>query len=719
MKAISTAVAAQPLNGVFQLSGHRTCLCAGTALVVLAGLASAVQAEDAATQLKPITVTASKQGPAGPDASIVAARSATGTKTDTPVIDIPASVSVVTQKELEQRKVESLQQAVSYTSGVLTDEFGNDDRYDYFRIRGFDQTTLGTYRDGLPARVPAWYTASRLEPYGLQRVEVLKGSTSTLFGLNGPGGLINAITKRPQDVRHGEVYTSLAEGNKEIGVDFGGPIDADGVFSYRLTGLLKDGDLGRSYSNDDRLYVAPALTISPDAGTSLTFLTDYSKREMTGARGFPVGTSFDIDSFFGEPDFNHFDTEQTDIGYQFEHEINDALTFRSNARYTHLELDYQEVYGASTDPSANRQAFSVDGVSNRFTIDNQLQYDASWNAVDSKTLVGIDYSVDDTSENIQYGTAGPIDVYNPVYCGLSCINLGPYVNWRVKQKALGLYAQEQLTFDDRWILTLGGRYDHVDTTADYLDLGTQDDNSAHAFTKRIGLTYKVNPNLAVYANYSESFQPLVTPTANGYTVQGSLKPQEGTQYEVGLKYRPDEFDALFTMALFDLTQTNVPNNVSPILQEQIGKVGVRGIELEGKMALDDRFNMTLAYSYWDGEIKEDGIGGNAGNRPAQVPEHIASAWLDYTIPGEGQRGDLTLGGGIRYVGQTYGDSANTVSVPGHAVFDAALNYKVTENVSLAVNATNLFDKHYVNASYYGTEYYGDRRKVVGTLKYSW
>ncbi|MER8444629.1 TonB-dependent siderophore receptor [Mesorhizobium sp. M1066] len=683
-----------------------------------AGRAQQVLPDDA-TQLETIVVTGKSDRVVGPDQTIVAEDTATGTKTDTPIVDVPASVSVVTQKELEARHVESLQQAVAYTSSVLTDEFGNDDRYDYVRIRGFDQTSLGTYRDGLTARIPAWFTASRLEPYGLQRVEVLKGSTSTLFGLNGPGGLVNAITKRPLDQKQGEIYTSYGDGTKEVGVDFGGPIDPDGVWTYRLTGLAKDGDQGWDYSNDDRLYIAPALTIKPEEGTSLTILTDYYKRDGTGARGTPAGGNIDVGTFLGEPDFNRFNTEQVDIGYQFEHEFNENLTFRSNARYTHLSLDYAEVYGASPDPTADRTAFSVDGVSNRYAFDNQLQYDTGWDGIDSKTLVGVDYANDNTRENILFGTAGPIDINNPTYCGLSCINLGPYVNWRVKQQAVGVYAQEQLTFDDRWIVTLGGRWDRVHTTADYLDSGTQDDDTASAFTKRAGLTYKFTPNLAVYANYSESFQPLVAPSANGYAVSGSLKPQEGKQYEAGIKYKPDGFDGLFTAAVFDLTQTNVPTYVTPVVQQQIGKVGVRGIELEGKAAIAENLNLTLAYSYWDAEILEDGIGGNAGNRPQRVPRHLASAWVDYTLPEEGRRGDLTIGGGVRYIGQTYGDDANTTSIGGYALVDAAISYKMTKDVTLALNATNLFDRKYLTTSYYGTEFYGDRLKIVGTLKHSW
>jgi len=699
----------------------------GGAAVGLALVATgvAVAQEESPAVLQKVVVEAGDTGKGdrvvGPDRTIVATESATATKTGTPIIETPAAVSVVTQKEIEAQGAKDLQEAISYTAGVLVDEFGSDNRYDYFRIRGFDETALGSYRDGLPARIPAWFTASRSEPYGMQRIEVLKGSNSTLFGLNAPGGIVNAITKRPQDIRHGEIYTTLGAGHTEVGADFGGPIDENGVFSYRLTGYWQDADFGGDNTRDDHFYIAPALTISPDAGTNLTILGDYGvQKKDGGGGGAPQGIELDRDTFLGEPDFNRFNTTQGDLGYLFEHQFDGGLIFRSSARYTDVALDYAVVYGASTDPTASRWAFSVDGHARRIATDNQLQYDASWGSFDSKFLVGIDYTNDDTREEILFGTAGGIDIYNPTYCGLSCITLGPYVNWRVKQEAIGAYAQEQLTFDDRWILTVGGRYDYVHTVTDYLDYGTRDDETARNFSPRAGLTYKVNESLAAYVNYSESFQPLVSPTANGYSaVSGSLKPQTGTQYEAGLKYRPAGFDGLFTLAVFDLSQTNVPTYVSPTEQRQIGEVNVKGVELEAKVALNEQLNLTAAYSYWHAQIVEDGGSGNEGNRPDRVPEHIASLWADYTFPGEGRRGDLTVGGGVRYVGQTFGDAANTDSIDGYVVVDAMAKYEVSDGLTLAVNAKNLFDKRYVSTCYYGTCYYGDRREVLVTLKRTW
>jgi len=682
---------------------------------VAAGPASA---DDAATMLNTITV--SGQSKEDPSKTTVVDSAESTTKTNTSILKSSEAVSVVTEKEIEKRNAQSLQQVIDYTSGVSTDEFGSDDRYDYFRIRGFSETTLGTYRDGLPARVPAWYTASRLEPYGLQEVQILKGSTSSLFGLNGPGGLVNAITKRPTVEPLHEIYTTFGtDKHLETGFDLSGPVAEGSPWSFRLTGKGQIATGGYEYSKDNRLYLAPAFTYEPDADTSFTFLSDFSKRDGMIARGIPSGSGIDPDTFLGEPDYNKFNTTQADVGYLFRHHFDNGLTFRQNARYSNVQLDYNDSY-ISSDPTGDREAFGVDGLSNRFAIDNQLQYDSTIGSVGSKFLLGTDFAYDSTHEDIVYGSISPIDIHDPHYCGLSCINLAPYVNWKVKQKALGIYGQEQLTFFDKLIVTGGLRYDYVNTKADYLIRQTSDNDTAHALTKRLGVTYLINSELSAYANYSESFQPLVAPTVNGYDTGETLKAQRGKQYEVGLKYRPDGFNGLFTLALFDVKQSNVPSyNVDYTVQRQIGEVRVRGVELEGKFELNDRWNATLAYSYWDGEIVGDGNSALVGNRPENVPKNIASAWLDYTIPGEGRRGDLTLGGGVRYIGPLYGDAENTAKVPGHAVVDAMVDYKITPHLDFSVNAKNLFDKEYVATSYGGVDFYGDGRSVLGTLKYTW
>ncbi len=670
--------------------------------------------------LDPVRVEATGVELSGPNDAIthsfVANRSRTASKTDTPVLDDSAAVSVVTQKELETRNVQDVQQAVAYTAGVQAGEYGSDVRYDYVRLRGF-YSSLSTYRDGLSSRTYN-FTTARQEPYGLQQVDILKGSTSSLFGMNGPGGLVNLVTKRPEDEASGEVFTTFGENHLRGGGDVTGPVAEDSNWTYRLTGLWQDAERSQDYSQDDRIYIAPAFTYAPKAGTELTLLTSYSNRESNLGYGFPTGIETSRDAFFGEPDFNNFDTEETNLGYALSHQITDKLEFRQNARYTHVDLDYETVYLNDTTPLGNRSAFAIYGELDRFAVDNQMQYDTAVNDnLDSKTLVGIDFNRDQNREKRFDGTASPIDPYNPVYCGTSCINFTSSSDTEITQSSYGLYAQEQLTIADDWIATVGGRFDYVQSDVDTISSGTVEERDDHKFTSRLGLTYKATDEVSVYGNYSESFQPVYSSTSS---LPGGAKPQEGTQYEVGLKYQPAGMDAMFTAALFDLTQENVSQwNADYSAHRQVGEINSRGVELEGKMSLDDRTNMTLAYTYLDAEIKEDVITTNIGNRPEMVPEHTASAWLDHTIPEHGAFGDLTFGGGLRFVGSRYNNNANASLLGSHTVVDAMVNYMVTDNVSVAINATNLFDREYVSSNTFGSRFYGDGRTVLATLKYSW
>jgi iron complex outermembrane recepter protein len=671
--------------------------------------------------------------PVGPDDGVVAERTTVGSKTDTPILDVPASVSVVTEAEMEKRGVHDLDEAMAYTSSVSTDIYGSDDRYDFYLIRGFYQGAYGTYRDGLPIRI--WnFTGNRLEPFGMQRIEVLKGSTSTLFGLNSPGGLVNAISKRPQPTKFGEVYTTMGDGHLETGFDFGAPIDAAGDWTYRLTGKWQEGDNGPDFTRDDRIYIAPSLTWTPTDATSLTLLGDYQKRKGNTSHGVPYGSGLDPDTLLGEPDYDNMNTVEWNLGYQFEHDFGNGLQVRSNARYSKLDLTYESVFPGATgtsssDSTISRESLAVYGKSSSFTIDNQLQYDTSRGIFDSRTLVGADYAHYDIREDREDGTAAEISLYDPSYCGRGCVTPWRGIRNDTDLSIYGIYLQEELTIGDRWIATAGGRYDHVSQTDDYVydydSYGVytgvyegSDEATDEAFTKRFGLTFKATDQISVYANYSESFQPIGVSRA--YLTEAA-KLQRGTQYEAGVKFAPKEIDALFTLALFDLTQTNVSQwNASYTAQYQIGEVNVRGVEMEGKVALTSRVNATLAYSYWNAQIKDDVLG-NTGNRPQLVPEHIASAWLDYTIPGQGKFGDLTLGLGVRYVGSRYADNANTIELGAQTTVDAAISYKITDSTALSVNATNLFDKRYVTHvdTYSNTAYYGNGRSILATLKHTW
>lgn len=680
-------------------------LLSGTALIAAGG----AHAQDDLVVFEPLYL----QGASifGEDSTIVAGYTATGSKTVAEVIDIPAQVSIVTQKELQTRAPDNLMQALAYTSSLSVDEYGSDNRYDFYRIRGFYANDTGTYRDGLPLR-SFNFTGGKIEPYSVQRIEVLKGSTSTLFGMNGPGGMVNVITKRPQDLAFGEIYTTVGENRAEIGVDFGAPLDEAQVWTYRVTAKLQDAKEDTDYQNDDSRYIAGALSWKPTDATSLTLLASFYDADGNTGNSIPVGSTAPRDTFFGEPDFNAMDRLERSFGYEFSHDFGNGLTFRQNARQSSVKMTYEQAYldgqaNLAPEDRTGRNAYLMYGEIDRFAVDNQLQYDTTFGDVKSRTLVGLDYTNDDLLERTWTGTAGRVDPNNPAYCGLACIDLVPGTTTDMAQKSTGLYLQQELTFNDQWIVTLGGRHDRVRTDVK----SGEGSNTQTAFTKRAGLTWKATPDLSFYANYSESFNPL----SSGYVpyLQAAAKPQDGTQKEAGVKYRPAGTDALISFAVFDLTQSNVPRYEN-FVYSQVDKTEVKGAELEGRMAVNDNLNLNFAYSYWDAKI-------TGGNRPLLTPEHTASVWADYAFDEASGVQGLRVGGGARLLGARFVDDANSVELGSAVVFDAMASYRLAERTELAVNVSNLFDRDYVSSLNFDKTavFYGDGRTVKATLRHTW
>jgi iron complex outermembrane receptor protein len=280
-------------------------------------------------------------------------------------------------------------------------------------------------------------------------------------------------------------------------------------------------------------------------------------------------------------------------------------------------------------------------------------------------------------------------------------------NDTLHQKTTGLYLQQELTFSDRVIASVGLRNDWLDlSNTDNMPSGVRSNNDVSEFSKRVGLSYKITDEIATYVSYAES----VAPPSDG------VLPETGKQYEIGIKYRPTEFPALFSAAIYDLTKENITRNVgSPPLPTTVGKVKSRGIDLEAKAEVTDSISLMAAYSYVDTEIK-DAASGNAGNQLALVPNHLASLWTSYTWAGNGIRGDMTFGLGARYTGSAYFGDANTSKSDSAVVFDAAYNYQIRENTSFQLNVSNLFDEKHVANGGFGADWYNPGREITATLR---
>jgi iron complex outermembrane receptor protein len=675
----------------------------------------------------------------GPVDGIVATRSATGTKTDTPLVETPASISVITAKRIEQQGATSVSQALSYTAGVRGNVFGVDVRFDWLQIRGFDAYLPGFFIDGMLARNNNTWAVWKVEPYGAERIEVLKGPASVLYGQANVGGIVNVVSKRPLEEQLNEVGIRIGNHKRVEGMfDFSGPLTKDGTLLYRLTGVGLGTDTQVDFAEQKRVFIAPALTWRPNADTSLTFLGQYLReRDVVDLQFLPAeGTLFPNTvnggkirrSFFaGEPGYDKFHLDQWSLGYLFEHRIDDVWQVRQGVRYREMGVDYKTVYGTGLagPRTLTRGIFTTDETLRAFTTDNQLQGDFATGIVKHTVLAGLDYQ-----HNVfgQRGGAGPapttIDVYNPVY-GTSITDPPLYTDHTTTLSQTGVYLQEQAKIADRWTVVLGGRYDWANNrTVNYphpelafpLPGGTTKKKD-QAFTWKAGLLYHAPIGVTPYFTYSESFFPSATINPD---IRTPFDPETGQQYEVGIKFQPFGPKSLFTFAAFDIKRQNYvtfePNQF--FTPHATGEIRSRGLEFEAVAELAQGLNLIAAYTWLpEFKITKSADTNEIGKRQPTVPEHMASLWLHYRL-GTGPLAGFGFGGGVRYIGETFGNLANDADriVPAYTLFDAVIDYE-KDGWRFALNVRNIADETTLTCD--STCYYGEGRKFLASAHRRW
>lgn len=707
------------------------------ASVGVTGLLPAVHARaDDTTVLKKITVV----GEQSDDTDYVADTASSATKSKRPLIKTPQAVSVVTRKEFEQRSAGSAQEALRYTAGVSAETRPND-RYDIVPVRNFGgYQNFVQYLDGLRILKGISYAEPTIDIYDLDRIEVVKGPSSVLYGQMTPGGFVNLISKKPTEEEIHETELTVGTDNYiKAGFDFGGKANEDGSVLYRIVGSARYNQTNIAGVESSRISISPSFTLQPDAGTSLTFLGNYSNDPSSSYPGFlpAKGTVLANGSYanipynfnIGDSDFDKFTRETARIGYEFEHEINDVFTFRQNLRFTHINTYHQSLYYSGlSGTTISRGVSRLSENANTFVIDNQLEADFDTGPANHIALFGLDYQYVYATRLMGSGTGPSIDYLNPDYS--QAITLPSYSTNTVQTtKQLGIYAQDEIEIG-KLNLAFGGRYDWYSVNADTTTLssGATSNSSQinHAFTGKVGATYLFDGGIAPYVSYSTSFEP---PSGYGYSSSGPvvLDPVTGQQFEVGIKYQPEGSDSYVSAAFYDLKQQNALSSDSSHrgYYLQTDEVHSRGIELEGKLALASGWSLSAAYAYTNAEISKSATSSYVGNSPTGVPVNAASLWVNYEVQ-DGALQGLGLGGGVRYVGSTYGDDANSFKVPAVTLFDLAASYdfgalgEKYKGLSLKVSASNLLNKQYVASCSATTRcFYGEGRTVKATLKYKW
>lgn len=663
-------------------------------------------------RLAPVIINAKVKASADDDAnSVVAKELWVGGKVATSILNTPASVSVVTNKEMQQRSVSTTEEALQYTPGVVSDYYGSDDRNDYFLIRGFQATT---YRDGLTL---SSMRGVREDPYAYERIEILRGANSTLFGPADPGGSVNFVTKQPRFEKFGQGYVTYGSyDHAETGIDVGDALNDEQTLAGRFTAKMQNSDREYDHSQDDNRFVMGGLTWAPTDFTSATVVLDYLKTNSSpNSGGYPLDKEYDRSDFYGEPGYNFHDVERTSLSGNITHDFDNGFTLRSNLRYSELTDDFGYVYlsdnASRVGTTIPRYVFGTDSDADQLNGNLMLQYDAQFEHIDSSTLVGVEYLDSTTKQSSVYGLAPSIDIANPVFSGVPG-GITPYTRKKNDATTKAVFLQQNLSFFDRVIATAGVRNDSMDLSSKEYIGGEQTEKDNFSETSyRAALTYIVNDEVSTYVSMVESVSP----------PQVGVTPQTGKQYEVGIKYSPMGMDALFSAAVYDLTQENVTIAVvlpSGIIEQQtVGESRVRGLDLEAKAQVTQDISVIGAYSYMESEVLRGSLYDGSslkGNEFTTAPKHTASLWSYYDIPGT----DVSVGLGARYVGAYYMDAANTKKSDGTTLFDAALNYKIAKGTDLALNVSNLFDEQHVVGS--GTaNYYNPGREVTAKVSYSW
>lgn len=659
------------------------------------------------------------------------------TKSDTPIMETARSVSIENHQQILDRGALNLADTYLYKSGVIGEAYGFDTRGDWVKVRGLD---VPEYRDSLQGLF-SYYNSTRPDIYTVEQVEILKGPASVLYGQGSPGGLVNVVSKLPDEQAQSEV--ALEYGNfdrMQFAADLTGALDSNGRFLYRLIGVYRESDSQVDYVAEDAVVFAPSLTWRPTDATNLTLLLNVQQTDSdTGAQFLPIagtllpgpnGQHIENSTYTGEPGFNRYNTDTTSISLLADHRINDTWSIEATARMSEGDADYQQAWTSFIggdryvynpdgtlylDGTVPRSFYLSDASSKQKAIDARARANFSTGIAEHRVLVGIQYqdvtTENDSSFNYAMGydfSTDPanwddrywLNVFNPVYGAVpTAAELLPLFDAsEAETRDAGIYISDQISLDN-WRILLGLRADEVDT-----DTGSeqQDDD---ALSASAGVLYQFANGLSPYASYAESFSPVV---GTDSVIGAALKPREGRQLEAGLKYQFLDNGSYLTLAWYDIEESNLPNpnSLPSAPTQQEGIATFEGIELEGRFVLGDFFT-ELNASRVETEDPD-------GYRLASVPENQASAWLGYRP--QGRSAGFKAGIGIRYVGASW-DGADTLKTPSYTLGDLMAGYEF-ENWDITMNVRNLAnEQYYATCLARGDCFPGEDRTVVGKVIY--
>ena len=635
-----------------------------------------------------------------------ARRSGSATKTDTPLDEVPQAVSVIPATVLDDLRSPRIEKALDYAGGVARqNDFGGLTMYEY-SIRGL--TTSEFYKDGFS--VNRGYMNPQ-DPSNVERIDVLKGPASSLYGRGDPGGTINIVSKRPQNDRFARLDLSAVRWDRyRSSLDVNTLLDDEGTMLYRMNLAVEDNKSFRDYRSSERQFFAPAFSWELSPQTRLLVQAEVIRSSQVFDRGVVAPNdhlgSVSRSDFFGEPGDGEIDNNNESLQAEIEHDLNASWTVRLASHYKQGRLN-----GGATEAS-----FLADDAR---TLNREYRYrDFDWqDSITQLELRGLVYT-GDIEHNLLIGTEyeryakderlmrtrpiSTIDIREPVYGQpRPLFSVGPGGRSTDRHELVhsrSLNLQDQMRLSEKLFGVIGARYDHYEHRLDNEVTGTRTEQTHEKITPRIGALYQLTPEVGVFANASQSFKPNTGAPRPGTGT--SFDPEEGVGYEAGFKFDLLDSRLGMTVAAFHLTKENVltADPADSTYQIAAGEVRSRGIDLQLTGQLTDEVRVIGAYAYVDAEVTKDNTLAS-GSRLLNVPEHSGSLLGVYEFLDGGLKG-LELGGGVNYVGDRSGNVADSgFELPGYTTVDLLARYKATQDLTLGANLNNAFDRTYYERSY--------------------
>jgi iron complex outermembrane receptor protein len=674
---------------------------AGLALGFLAD-ASFAESPSQTVELDSITVNADTdfESASGPVTGYRATRSASATKTDTAIRDIPQSISVIPASVLKDLGSHDVERALDYAGGVSKqNNFGGLTLYEY-SIRGF--TTSEFYKDGFSANrgYPSTPDAANIE-----RIEVLKGPAASLYGRGDPGGTVNIVTKKPQAEAFTRLQASAGSWDRyRTALDVNAPLDTEKNLLSRVNLAVEDNHSFRDHVQSSRVFVAPSFSWQLDPDTALSVETEFVRHSSTFDRGIVAPNNrwsgMSRRTFLGEPNDGDMDNDNNMVQAALEHHLNDVWSLRLASHYKQGEL---------SGFASESRALNADGqtVNRRYR-----ERDASWH--DSITqlelrglvdvgswqhqlLIGSEYERYRKNERVTAFSGGlyPIDIYRPVYGQAKPNGLGTGTDFRDTVKSQALNLQDQIVFTEKLRGMLGARFEHIEQdTHNYTSVpGSQQRHDE--LTYRGGLLYQLTPAVGVFANASTSFKP----NTGQNTQDKSFKPEQGVGYEVGVKTELFDDRLSATLAAFHIEKENVlAATPDSEFKRAIGKARSQGFDAQFSGQVSDALRVIGALAYIDAEVTQGDAEIPNGSRILGVAKHSGSLLGVYEFQ-DGVLKGSDLGAAFTYVGDRSGEAGKSFELPAYHTVDLLAHYKAGDNVTVGLNLNNLFDEKYFERSY--------------------